>query len=593
MSLKSLQHSIAIVGINQETAALFPLLLETRGVNIVRILNHEREQLGQLKAYPDLDVIIDTTNDKNIGDKLRALELENVDIVGALSARIFFLTGKRHLVVDDGSPAERDTILSSLYEIRQAILLSQKKEEVLKLILNVAIRSVAADTGSIMLLDSDKRYLTIEFANGISPEIVTSTAQKVGKGIAGKVVRSGKPVLLNGSLDGDSEGEERRKIVSSICCPMIIAKEAVGTISVNSTTPGKEFTESDLNYTMQLAEFTADIVRASQEYEQSAQAAFALSLIDHARTILNLSYYFEERLNLLLLRIVNSLQGEICNYYTFNKDMQCFILKASSSFKFDLLRGKRMKFNEQLSQQVLEEQETIAVDRVDKASGKRKWYIAHPVKIDGSIVGILFLHMIDARRELEKEIDTIAKIGDLLAVELGKALKLEASQSKSEKLSAISEASYNLASTGSLEELATVVVSVACLVLEAQSCVFRIYRPESETLDILESFSLGNSLQYKQIRDFDKNVAKEAFDADTIFSLSGPKDIVKYGSIELCKSALSMCLKAGRKRLGTLSIYNKTAADMFGATDFTESDKDVFRSVCLQTAKAMNKFLKE
>ena len=131
MSLKAVNHTIAIVGINNETAALLPLLLETRSVRIVRILNHELEDLAQLSGVADLDVIIDTTNDPSVSARLRMLALSGVDVVGALSARIFFLTGRRE-ILRGGSPADRDSILASLHEIRQAILLSKNKEELLK-----------------------------------------------------------------------------------------------------------------------------------------------------------------------------------------------------------------------------------------------------------------------------------------------------------------------------------------------------------------------------------------------------------------------------------------------------------------------------
>ncbi|MBD3392482.1 MAG: GAF domain-containing protein [Chitinivibrionales bacterium] len=590
MSLRSDEHNIAIVGINQETAALFPLLLDTHGVRIVRILNHEHEDLAMLKHHPDLDVVIDTTNDAEVNARLRALQLNNADIVGSLSARIFFLTGKRE-ILRGGSPADRESVLNSLHEIRQAILLSKNKEELLKLILNVAIRSVAADTGSIMLLDSERRYLTIEIADGLAPEIVTSTAQRLGKGIAGKVVKEGRPVLLKGPVEQGSEGRGRRTLISSICCPFLIGRDPVGAVSVNSTTPGKEFTESDLAFIKQLVGFTADVIRTSKEFERSARSAFSQSLLESARSIIALEYPFEERLNLLLLRAVNSLSGEICNYYTYNRDDQSFLLKASSSFKFELLRGKRLKFNAQLSRKVLEKRKTVSVDVVDKVTGQRKWYVAQPILVEGELVGLLFLHLIRERAELGMETETIKKIGDMLADELSKNLQLEASRVKSEKLSAITEASYDLASARNLNELAQVVVSVVCLVLEAQNCVLRVRGKKEGQLDILDSFSLGSSQHFKEIRELDDRIAREAFGSSTALALSGVRDITKYGAREVCTSVLSMCLQVDGRRLGTLSIYDKAAVDMFGSSDFTKSDKDVFVNVCLQTAKALSRFV--
>jgi len=591
MSLKSDTHVIAIVGINQETASLFPLLLDTRGVNLVRIINPEREDLEALRQYPDIDVVIDTTNDPCVGQKLRDLQLANADVVGALSARIFFLTGKQE-ILRGGTPADREAVLASLHEIRQAILLSKNKEELLKLILNVAIRSVGADGGSIMLLDSEKQYLKIEIADGISPEILTSTAQKVGKGVAGKVVRTGKPVLIKGSMEQRAGGEgQRRKLVSSMCCPLVIGSEPVGALSVNSITPSKEFSESDLHFIRQLADFTADIIRTSKDFERSAQSTFMLSLLDSARTILNLSYPFDERLNLLLLRIVNSLAADVCNYYIFSREENSFLLKTSSSFKFELIRGKRLKFNAHLTRQVLESQDTICVNVVDKADGRRKWYIAHPVKIEGELVGLLFVHIVSQRTEMVRETETIRKIGDMLAAEQSNNMQLEASRIKTEKLSAITEASYDLASARTLNELAQVVVSVACLVLEAQSCVLRIKGRARGALDILDSFSMGSSLQYREIQKMDEKVAADAFESSRMLVLAGKNALAKYDAQGLVRSALSMCLQSNGRKFGTLSLYDKTSSDLSGPSEFTASDRDIFLNVCLQTSKALERFI--
>jgi len=197
--VKSKSHTIAIVGINRESAAVLSELLDAEGARVIRILNHEAEDLSDLRHYPQIDIIINTTNDVGVYRSLRKLNLPNVDILSGLSARILFSAGTRDLF-QPGLTEDKNRLLNSLHEIREAIYLSKNKEELLKLVLNVAIRSSGADSGSIMLVDPQKKVLKIEIAEGLEPGIVKSTTQKVGgKGIAGTVAKTGIPLLIRGA----------------------------------------------------------------------------------------------------------------------------------------------------------------------------------------------------------------------------------------------------------------------------------------------------------------------------------------------------------------------------------------------------------
>jgi GAF domain-containing protein len=250
-----------------------------------------------------------------------------------------------------------------------------------------------------------------------------------------------------------------------------------------------------------------------------------------------------------------------------------------------------LKFNAQLTRQVLETQDTICLNVVDKADSRRKWYVVQPVKIEGEMVGILFVHIQTERMELARETETIRKIGEMMSIELTKNLQLETSRIKTEKLSAITEASYDLASARSLNELAQIVVSVACLVLESQSCVLRVKGRRRGTLDILDSFSMGSSANYRDIQKLDEVVAKDSFDASRMLVLCGREALSKYDSKGIVRSALSMCLQSNGRRLGTMSLYDKTSSDLSGPSEFNSGDREIFLNVCLQISKALERFI--
>ncbi len=596
MVQESGKTNLAIVGINHETAGLLSSLLESDEVRILRILNPETENLSDLRRYRELDMVVNTTHLAETDRALRGLGLRNVDVIGSLSAKILFLSGRKGMSPGVES-SDKNRVLESLREIRQAVLLSKNRDELLKLVLTVAMRSNDADSGSIMLLDAEKRFLKIEIANGISEDIVTSTVQKVGKGIAGKVVRTGKPILLNGSpSNGSKKSPERSDITSSICCPLIIDGESVGALSINSTRPGVVFSRNDLDYLSRLAGFTADVIRTSTQLEHGNFSSVSLSLMENARNILQLQYSFEERLNLLLLRVVNSLGGEICNYYSYNHELGTFYVKGSSSFEVAMLKGKVLKLNQYLAKRAVEAEGATAMSVVDDKSYRRrnKWYILQPLTIEENLVGLLFLHLVTDSDCVEEEKTLLGKLSDLIAAEMSHSHRENRFRSQSVKYSAISEASFDLAVGGTPKEMARVVVSNACLILEAEVAIFRIYERENEELVLLESCSLTGKERLREIERFDGRVAEHSFSKNDVVLLSEFEGTEFSSAPDVgIRTVMSMNLSREGARLGTLSLYNKMSLDFFGKAQFDKGDAEVFLNYCLQVAKAFRRMIPE
>lgn len=592
MRQQTKHHTIAIVGINRESAAVLLTLIESQSARVVRILNDETEDLADLKNYPHVDMIINTTNDVEVYQKLKNLNLHHADILSGLSARILFTTARRGLIGANMNE-DKSKLLGSLHEIREAIYLSKNKEELLKLVLNVAIRSSMADSGSIMLLDTRKRTLKIEIAEGLEPSIVAATRQKVGKGIAGTVAKTGKPLLIKGRADRDLYASEadRGDVVSAICAPLLIGREIVGVLSINSKAADREFSEPDLRYVQNLADFTADIIKTSKEYENIASSSFSLTLLNTVRDILALKYSFEERLNLLLLKLANTFRGEICNYYEFFPYKKVFLAKASSSFNIKLIKGKKLKLNDYFSKEVVATGTTVLQSIAEKDGYNKKWYIAQPIFTGELMTGMLFLHLISPKDHMKEETGVLKKIAEMIGSELGKHEEMESMRVQSIKFSAISEVSFDLATARTINELANIVISNACIILEAESSILRLYNQHTGTLDVLDSFSLQSFSHVKELEAVDQRISNDVISKKETLLI---KEIAKspYAREDIdAKSVLCMYLERGGRLLGTLSLYDKKSLDLFTSRCFSHKDKEIFLNFCLQVSKALDRFI--
>ena len=78
----------------------------------------------------------------------------------------------------------------------EAISSALGRDELLNLVLRMAIIQTGATRGSILLKDDTGCYLRIVASVGLDAEIVSSVRVKVGEGIAGKVADEGSPVLV-------------------------------------------------------------------------------------------------------------------------------------------------------------------------------------------------------------------------------------------------------------------------------------------------------------------------------------------------------------------------------------------------------------
>jgi GAF domain-containing protein len=415
----------------------------------------------------------------------------------------------------------------------------------------------------------------------------------VGTGIAGIVAKTGKPLLINGAADRERYAAdfERKDLVSSICAPLFIGKEILGVLSINSKNPKREFGENDLLYVKKLADFTADIIKTSKEYEHTTASTFSLSLLDNARDIITLKYSMSERLNLLLLKMVNAFHGEICNYYEYLRDKKVFLAKASSSFNIKLIKGKRLKLNDYFSKQVAVTEDTVFQSVPEKDGYNKKWYFATPVKVNGEMHGLLFLHLVSSRDTMKEEIGLLERIAEMIGAELAKHQEMESIRGQSIKFSAISEVSFDLAAARTLSDLSTIIVSNACMIMEAESSILRMYNQRSGTLDVLDSFSLKSFEFLKKLEVLDGVISN---DAVTVRKTALIRDLEKspYASRDTdTRSVLCMYLERNDRILGTLSLYDKKSIDLYTTRSFSPKDKEIFLNFCLQASKALDRFM--
>ena len=139
--------------------------------------------------------------------------------------------------------------LSTLLEVSQALSGTLNLKSSMQRVLGILVRHHGVVRGMVTLLRDGELY--VDAAEGFD-ERARSVRYRVGEGITGKVVESGKPIvvprvskepaLLNRAA---RRGDTARQELSYICVPIILQRAAVGALGVDLRfKPDRDFDSS-------------------------------------------------------------------------------------------------------------------------------------------------------------------------------------------------------------------------------------------------------------------------------------------------------------------------------------------------------------
>ncbi len=183
----------------------------------------------------------------------------------------------------------------ALYEISQAIFSTIEMNDLLKIIVDLAMKVLRADDVSIMLFDEQGK-LYIVFANGLNEEVVKETRLALGERIAGWVAESRQSVILINGLTNDARFNGirgREDIKSSMVIPLIKGNTVLGILAVNRLNISENFSQADLyksnifaslsslaldnaNLYKNLQKLQQDLIRTNRDLEKNEKQALAM-----------------------------------------------------------------------------------------------------------------------------------------------------------------------------------------------------------------------------------------------------------------------------------------------------------------------------
>jgi signal transduction histidine kinase len=159
--------------------------------------------------------------------------------------------------------------------LRAATLInsSLEIEDVLDRAMKWAEDFMNGEASCVYQLDEKAQELFVRVARGERREPVKKIILKVGEGIAGQVVQTGKPIVIQDVTKDKRFSDKFDKITgfstrSILCVPLMIRNEPIGALQVINKKSGLPFTRSDLELLFAIAQQVAIAMENAMLYKR-------------------------------------------------------------------------------------------------------------------------------------------------------------------------------------------------------------------------------------------------------------------------------------------------------------------------------------
>ncbi len=154
-------------------------------------------------------------------------------------------------------------IVEALLKISEAITSDLYLDDILKLIVTVTAETMSSKICSLMLLDPEKKHLTIKATQSISKEYINKNPLKLGEGIAGKVALENKPIAVENILESENYKYKdialKESLVSMLSVPLHVKGNVIGVLNVYTSTRHK-FSDYEIKLLSTVADQAAIVI---------------------------------------------------------------------------------------------------------------------------------------------------------------------------------------------------------------------------------------------------------------------------------------------------------------------------------------------
>lgn len=173
---------------------------------------------------------------------------------------------------NDTSPETTTKWLTILRRVTEESMSHLELRELLRELLGRVRDAMKADNAAILLMAEDGQHLQVYVASGPEEEVTGEGQVRVGRGVAGTIAATGKPLIIDALSQVEVENPLSRATGHSLVgVPLIASERVIGVIHIDSARPRK-FTEDDARLLEVIASHATLAIEHAKLYESERAA---------------------------------------------------------------------------------------------------------------------------------------------------------------------------------------------------------------------------------------------------------------------------------------------------------------------------------
>ena len=307
----------------------------------------------------------------------------------------------------EGREQDTKTSLELLYHISREFASALDLQEVLERVLLLAMETVGATTGSIIVIDDSGKPVESKIVTGdqVHSHMTQRLRVTIERGLAGWVLRNRRAVLIEDTSKDERwlarryEPEPQSVPKSVVSAPLLVRDRPVGVVTLSHQKAGF-LNENHLSLVQAIADQAGVSVLNARLYAESQRQARVMGALAESAAVITASLNLEEVLLGILEQIRTALQVPAVSLALIEQEKEELVFKAAIGWKTDTGKAVRVPLGKGISGWTAKEGRGIVVpdirkdQRYDPETKIRtglevKSIASAPIRSKGQVIGVL------------------------------------------------------------------------------------------------------------------------------------------------------------------------------------------------------------
>ena len=407
--------------------------------------------------------------------------------------------------------------VATVYEIGQAMD-KVEIDRLLDMVTEKATAVMEAQACSLLLRLPETESLVIAASFGLPSDVVENTRIFIGSSVAGRVVETGEPLLLNSLADdprfsGSGIGSDP-DVSSSICMPMKDENGTVqGVLCIRRRAAGPLFTDEDLRLFSIFATQAGLAINNAQLYAKLSHKLQELSTLAALTETITSTLDLDQVLNQVADNINDVVHFERCRIYLLDVETGRFSPRIVRGYHRATLTDldAEVGMGTGVIGMVAQRQMPLFVEDVNDALPMIRDYAqaldmeafyAQPIVARGRCIGVIVVSSAGPQRGIVRsDIELLSTFVHQAGIAIENARIIAGQEKRYAELTTLYEVSKTLAATSGVQKAAQTVNDLATQITDSDAGLLLMFDDSNEGLSALHWRGVSDALA-KRLRGF-------------------------------------------------------------------------------------------